>query len=165
MDEDKKISDALKMRSLAEAREDIEDVEYVEMPDDDGTGKEITPYSESLPPVMPEPDGEVLDDIDTAKKNILDIITQGNEGLKEIFTIAAQSQSPAAFDSAQKMMKTLLDANRDLVNMSKEKKYEKSEQPAQHVTNNVTNNLTLSTSDLLQMIRAKSSGDKPEDLS
>jgi hypothetical protein len=59
-------------------------------------------------------------------------------------------------------MKTLLDANKDFVEMSMKKKYAKEEilnpKEEQATTNVTNNNLILSTADLLAMIK----GDKKE---
>lgn len=156
MDDAEKISGALNMRSLKEAKGAIIDAEAVEMPEEGNAA--VIPYQENLPAV-PEPDTEVLEDIDLAKESIKAILEKGGESMTELLLIAKQTESPTAFTALSTMMKTLLDANRDLVNMSKEKKYEKSEQPAQHVTNVTNNNLTLSSADLLRMIRAKAEGD------
>ena len=65
--------------------------------------------------------------------------------------IAKQSESPRAFEVVSTLMKTLLDANKDYVEMSTKKRYAKEEEsPSTQVTNN---NLIVSTADLLKMIK------------
>jgi hypothetical protein len=74
--------------------------------------------------------------------------------------IAKQSESPRAFEVVSTLMKTLLDANKDYVDISTKKKYATEEKNGgkpeqQNVTNN---NLILSTADLLKMLK----GDKDD---
>lgn len=104
-------------------------------------------------------ENEVIKDIEIAKQNIENIIRQGDQSLTEIISIAKQSQSPRAFEVVSTLMKTLLDANRDFVDMSTKKKYAEDEMnaPKEAAQTNVTNNnLILSTADLLKMLK----GDK-----
>lgn len=102
---------------------------------------------------------ETVQDIELARTNIKNIIEQGDDSLKEMLNLAKQSESPRAYEVAANLMKTLLDANKDFVEMSTKKKYAKEEilHPKEAATTNVTNNnLILSTADLLAMIK----GDK-----
>lgn len=102
-------------------------------------------------------DDPTVQDIELARSNIKNIIEQGDDSLKEMVTLAKQSESPRAYEVAATLMKTLLDANKDFVEMSMKKKYAKEEiiNPKEDVaTTNVTNNnLILSTADLLKMIK------------
>lgn len=146
---------ALGLKPLADIRKDAEEAEEV-FSDQPIQGVAIYEGSDQLPAV-PEPDRELLDDLDAAKSNINSIIEQGTDGLTDILSIAKQTESPQAFLAATAMMKALLEANREKVNMSEKKKFEKNEQPAAHAVTNVTNNnLVLSTTDLLAMLK----GDK-----
>jgi hypothetical protein len=109
-----------------------------------------------------DPDEDAtIKDIELARNNIKNIIQQGDDSLKEMIKLAKQSESPRAFEVASNLMKTLLDANKDFVEMSMKKKYAKEEiinpkeeQAAANVTNN---NLILSTTDLLKMLKGDSS--------
>lgn len=103
---------------------------------------------------------ETLKDIEKARKNIEKIIELGGESLDEMIALAKQSESPRAFEVASTLMKTLLDANRDFVEMSTRKKYAKEEilnpkEEEKAQTNVVNNNLILSTADLLKMIKGE----------
>jgi len=102
---------------------------------------------------------ETIDDIEQARKNIQNIITQGDSALEEMMELAKQSESPRAFEVASTLMKTLLDANKDFVDMSSKKKYAIDESRGDNKQqNNVTNNnLIVSTADLLKMIKGESS--------
>jgi hypothetical protein len=103
---------------------------------------------------------ETVRDIELARSNIKNIIEQGDESLKEMINLAKQSESPRAFEVASSLMKTLLDANKDFVEMSMKKKYAKEEimnpkEEEKAQTNVVNNNLILSTTDLLKMIKGE----------
>jgi hypothetical protein len=106
-------------------------------------------------------DDENLKDIELARKNIQNIIEKGDESLKEMIALAKQSESPRAFEVASTLMKTLLDANREFVEMSTRKKYAKEEilnpkkEEETNTTNVTNNNLILSTADLLKMIKGE----------
>jgi len=105
-----------------------------------------------------EQDDETLSDIELARSNIRNIIQQGDGSLEEMIAIAKQSESPRAFEVAANLMKTLLDANKDFVDVSMKKKYHKEEinGPKEAAQTNVTNNnLILSTKDLLEMLKEK----------
>jgi len=107
-----------------------------------------------VPAVISKEAEENLKDIELAKQNIENIINLGDDAVKEMTSIAKQSESPRAFEVVSTLMKTLLDANKDYVEMSTKKRYAKEEaNPAkQEVTNN---NLIVSTADLLKMIKGE----------
>lgn len=97
---------------------------------------------------------ENLQDIELAKSNIQNIIELGDDAVKEMVTIAKQSESPRAFEVVSTLMKTLLDANRDFVEVSSKKRYAREEAAGGKKETNVTNNnLIVSTADLLKMIK------------
>jgi hypothetical protein len=103
---------------------------------------------------------ETLQDIEKARNNIQKIIELGDDSMQELVSLAKQSESPRAFEVVSGMMKTLLDANREFVEMSTRKKYAKEEilNPKVEeaaVTNITNNNIILSTADLLRTIKEK----------
>ena len=109
-----------------------------------------------LPAVMSSTAKENLKDIELAKANIENIINLGDDAVKEMTEIAKQSESPRAFEVVSTLMKTLLDANKDYVEMSTKKRYAKEEDPSADKSTNVTNNnLIVSTADLLKMIKGE----------
>jgi len=109
---------------------------------------------ENLPAVPSKEANENLKDIELAKANIENIINLGDDAVREMTEIAKQSESPRAFEVVSTLMKTLLDANKDYVEMSTKKRYAKEEDPSADKSTNVTNNnLIVSTADLLKMIK------------
>ena len=127
-----------------------EDVELVQESVDDV--KNLPQESVMQPPAVISKEAEEnLKDIELAKANIENIINLGDDSVKEMVEIAKQSESPRAFEVVSTLMKTLLDANKDYVEMSTKKRYAKEEEsPSTQVTNN---NLIVSTADLLKMIK------------
>jgi hypothetical protein len=136
---EEKIASALGLRSLSE----IEDGDIIE---------NLPVILDDVPVLMTTIDDELAADIELSRKNIKDMIEKGNTSLDEIFELAKQSESPTAFEVASKMMKTLLDANKEFVAMAEKKKYAKEDHPAAQ-TNVVNNNLILSTADILKMMK------------
>lgn len=130
---------------------------------DDVSKNELLTVGETIGDIVEhkaiEEESETVKDIGLAKQNIENIIKQGDDSLVEIISIAKQSQSPRAFEVVSALMKTLLDANKDFVDMSMKKKYAVDEMnaPKEAAQTNVTNNnLIVSTADLLKMLK----GDK-----
>ena len=136
-----KIANVLGLRPLEEIRKEnsIEVLEPEEL-------------MHEIVPINPDED-ETVKDIEQARGNIKNIIEQGDDALKEMMALAKQSESPRAFEVASTLMKTLLDANKDFVEMSTKKRYAKEEHRAE--TNITNNNLILSTADLLKMIKGE----------
>jgi hypothetical protein len=101
---------------------------------------------------------ENIQDIELARQNVKNIIDLGDGAVREMVEIAKQSESPRAFEVVSTLMKTLLDANKEYVEISSKKKYAKEEtgeKPATQVTNN---NLIVSTADLLKMLKGDEDG-------
>jgi hypothetical protein len=141
-----KIADVLGLRPLEELRNENlpEEINHEEI-------------MHEIVPVNPD-DNETIKDIEQARANIKNIIEQGDDALKEMIALAKQSESARAFEVASNLMKTLLDANKDFVDMSMKKKYTKDELngPKEAAQTNVTNNnLIISTADLLKMMKGE----------
>jgi len=144
---DDKIASALGLKPLSEALDKHEET---------STEIAIQEPADIVPAVVE--DSETIRDIEQARGNIKNIIEQGDDALKEMMSLAKQSESPRAFEVASTLMKTLLDANKDFVEMSMKKKYAVDEVNAPKEaaqTNIVNNNLILSTSDLLKMLKGE----------
>lgn len=151
---DDKIASVLGLKPLSEVLSGDEDTSNNEL-------ISVTDMFNDIVPIDPAEleENETVKDIGLAKKNIENIIKQGDDSLTEIISIAKQSQSPRAFEVVSALMKTLLDANKDFVDMSMKKKYAIDElnAPKEAAQTNVTNNnLIVSTADLLKMLK----GDK-----
>ena len=167
------IAQKLNMRPLQETQEALDklDVKVSDLPVNSFSTNEVAMEGElqksvdsiknlpqeseaGLPAVMSSTAKENLKDIELAKANIENIINLGDDAVKEMTEIAKQSESPRAFEVVSTLMKTLLDANKDYVEMSTKRRYAKEEDPSADKSTNVTNNnLIVSTADLLKMIK------------
>jgi hypothetical protein len=96
------------------------------------------------------------DDYEYARQNLYDAIEKGSGALEDIIDIAKQSESPRAFEVATNLIKTIVDANKDLLELAKRKKeLEKIDNPEGPQT--VNNNLFVgSSAELLKMLKNKS---------
>jgi hypothetical protein len=140
-----KISEVLGLRPLEEAKSEELVVVYEEK-------KVITAVATVVE------DDETIRDIEQVRGNIKNSKEPGDDALKEMISLAKQSESPRAFEVASTLMKTLLDANKDFVEISTKKKYaiEEKNGPKEAAQTNVTNNnLILSTADLLKMLKGE----------
>jgi hypothetical protein len=99
----------------------------------------------------------MIADIDLAKGNVENIIKQGGTALTDMMELAKASESPNAYVTVAALMKTLLDANKDYVNMSNRKHEAKTEaNGGNKKDSNVTNNnLIISTAEMLKMIKGE----------
>ena len=145
-----KIAETLGIRDLEEIKSELE----VLGPEEPEPSLPANAFDgeDRLPAIMDEGAEENLADIELAKRNIENIINLGDDSVKEMVEIAKQSESPRAFEVVSTLMKTLLDANKDYVEMSTKKRYarEEANPSKQQVTNN---NLIVSTADLLKMLK------------
>ena len=120
----------------------------------------ITP--EIMPPVRAKPvdvisnDSEAESDFQSARTNIKTIIDQGQEALSGILDLASASEHPRTFEVAGQLIKTLVDANKDLLGLHKLAKELKSGDK-QEEPGTVTNNAYFvgSTSELQQLINKR----------
>lgn len=144
------ISKALGIRPITEIQDDITPIEPER-------------YDDTLPAEVPK--GELVPaedehqtDLELARQNVKNIIEMGDSAVQEMVEIAKQSESPRAFEVVSTLMKTLLDANKDYVDISSKKKFEKGDKPQQE-TNVTNNNLIVSTADLLKMMKGDGNAD------
>lgn len=90
-----------------------------------------------------------------ARENLYDVIERGTEALDSLLELAKSSEHPRAFEVVSTLTKTLVDANKDLLEIQKKvkdlQKEEKKEDPQ-----NVTNALFVgSTADLQKLLKGK----------
>ena len=114
-----------------------------------------------------EEDAEVLEelaktdtqDIDSdykyARENLYGVIEKGSEALDTLIELAKASEHPRAFEVVSQLTKTLVDANKDLLDIQKKvkdlKKVEEKDSPK-----NVTNALFVgSTAELQKLVNGR----------
>ena len=105
-----------------------------------------------LTSVIPVLKAEKNDDYEYARRNLYDVIEKGNNALEDIMDVAKQSESPRAYEVVTNLIKTMVDANKDLLQLAKTKKELEAREPEKaQVTNN--NLFVGSSAELLKMIK------------
>lgn len=93
------------------------------------------------------------------KSNLHTVIDRGTEALEEMLLIAKQSEQPRAFEVVSGLIKTIADANKDLLELKNKQKTLKGEKAAAKVTNNAL--FVGSTAELQKMLKdARKDGSK-----
>lgn len=96
----------------------------------------------------------VQDDFEYARGNMISVIEKGQEALNGILDVAQMSQSARSFEVAATLIKTVADANKDLLELSKKKK-ELLKQEDSKGPSTVNNNMFVgNAADLLKMIKS-----------
>jgi len=100
-------------------------------------------------------DDKMDKDYEYARSNFYNVIESGTEALEQMLEVAKASEHPRAYEVVSTIMKTLVDANKDLVKMSTDKlKVEgesNSDSPKGVTTNN--NLFVGSTNELQQLLK------------
>jgi len=110
--------------------------------------------------IKPEKNNERNVDIENdykyARENLYNAIERGSDALDELVELAKQSQSPRAFEIVGQMIKTLTDANKDLLEVQKKVKDLQKEEQSKG-PNSVTNALFVgNTAELQKMLKDNS---------
>jgi len=124
----------------------------------EGEGELVVPKKTELAEIKPV-DDKVDRDYDYARTNFYNIIETGTEALEQMLDVAKASEHPRAYEVVSTIMKTLVDANKDLVSMSaKKQESEEEKNPSEKaVTNN--NMFVGSTAELQQLLKDMRSKD------
>lgn len=126
---------------------------------DDEIGKTL-----GLAPMKPSLQGEIVEakpvvsqatdeenDYRYARDNFYNVIEKGTQALEDMLDVAKASEHPRAYEVVSTIMKTLVDANKDLVSMSEKKAKDQPKEENAQVTNN--NLFVGSTADLQKMLK------------
>lgn len=97
---------------------------------------------------------QVTSDFEYARGNIINTIEKGNEALQGILDVAGMGQHPRAYEVAANLVKTMVEANKDLLDLTKKRKeIEKADNALNPQT--VNNNLFVgSTAELLKALKS-----------
>jgi len=114
-----KLEDALNIESeIIEATEVLHPMQVISSPSSDSTSDE---------------------DFTKARANITRLIAAGEEAVEGILRLASESEQPRAYEVASTLIKTMVEANKDLLEIHKKKKEiekEEYEGPKTQVQNN-----------------------------
>lgn len=89
-------------------------------------------------------------DYEYARENFYNVIEKGTYALEEMLEVAKASEHPRAYEVVSTIMKTLVDANKDLVTMSDKKV--KDLKPEEQAQGTVNNNLFVGSTNELQKV-------------
>lgn len=96
-------------------------------------------------------DEDIMKDYSYARENLKSIIDSAQMSIEDLGSIAATSESPRAYEVLAGLMKTIVDANKDLLELQKKVKQLKDEDPQPQ---SVTNALYIgSTTELQKLIK------------
>ncbi len=94
---------------------------------------------------------DVMDDYQYARENLKNIIDSAQQSIDDLSSIASTSESPRAYEVLSGLMKTIVDANKDLLELQKKVKQLKEDEAK---PSNVTNALFVgSTAELHKLIK------------
>ena len=88
-------------------------------------------------------------DFHEVRKSLKDIIDRGSEAIDGILQVASETESPRAYEDAAQMIKTVADANKDLLEIHKKLKDIRKETTT--VNNTTNNSLFVGSTKELQM--------------
>jgi hypothetical protein len=104
---------------------------------------------------LPEDNGN---DYEYARTNIMSAIEVGQKALEDMAEVARQSESPRAYEVTTQLIKTLVDSNKDLLELAKKRNELSQANNKSGDQNNVTNNnLFVTPTELLNMLRQNGS--------
>lgn len=112
----------------------------------------------TIAPKKESHDEEIATDYNYIRTNLYTITERSVEALNDLSQIASQSQHPRAYEVLGQLVKTIADAQKDLMNIHKEKvkiDAEKALQSSQNSPEVVNNNLFVGTTAQLDEIIAK----------
>ena len=118
----------------------------------------LVPSSEmkpnSVPRVKPKIDGKDEDiDYNYARENYYNLIERNQDAVEEMLEIAKQSEHPRAFEVVGQLIKSGLDANKELMALHKTKKELSIEKGPTQVTNQAV--FVGSTAELQKLLKVK----------
>jgi hypothetical protein len=87
-----------------------------------GLPESSPPMVQAVAPIEVNENADIDDDFATARRNLHQIIHKGNDALEEALLVAKTSEHPRAFEVVGGLIKTLVDANKDLLDIQKKLK-------------------------------------------
>lgn len=125
---------------------------------------DIVEAQEILAPSVIQDSGDKEEDFVKARENIAKLIEKGESAVDGILQVAKESDSPRAYEVASTLIKTMVEANKELLDVYKQKKdLEKEEYqgPSKAVQNNTV--FVGSTKELQQQLLQLAKGARVAD--
>jgi len=106
------------------------------------------------PEIHANPINQIEDDYEFARLSARNLLEKGSVALDKMLEVADLSQHPRSYEVVSTLIKSLSDANKDLLDLAEKKtRIEKNKNPVEAQT--INNNLYISTNELLKMIQNK----------
>jgi hypothetical protein len=94
-------------------------------------------------------------DLAYARDNIVNLIEVGQEALSNLSSLAVQSQQPRSYEVLANMLKTMIDANHQLIDIHEKNRHLESEKKTDQPKSVTNQNLFVGSSEELQKIVEK----------
>ena len=96
-------------------------------------------------------------DYTTVRENLKEIVKRGTEAIDGIMMVASETQSPRAYEVVATLIKSVSDANKDLIGLHKQMKEIKKIEVQGDNNTSITNNSIFvgSTTDLQKMLKGR----------
>ena len=106
-------------------------------------------------------DDSARNDFEAARANLYEVIQTGQEAMDKLTEIAGQSQHPRAFEVLAKLMDTMVNTNKELLELqSKIRELDAVDSPVNEKAQTINNNLFVgSTAELQKMIKDMKNGE------
>lgn len=127
-------------------------------PNDKGINDTNTNKAPVLSVKYNEPDlkQDLKDAYQQSRENLQGIIDQGQEAMQEILEIAKQGQHPRAFEVYGTLLKNMVDANKELLNIQKQMREMDEEKKSKTNGTNIDKAIFVgSTAELNKLIKGK----------
>ena len=111
-----------------------------------------------LPIITTSKDTDLNRDYLTVRSNLYDIIEKGTKAIDGILHVASEGDSPRAYEVVSQLIKSVADANKDLLQLHKQLKEIKQDTPAStQSAQNITNQSIFvgSTTELQKLLKGK----------
>lgn len=107
---------------------------------------------------------ELARDYEYARTNYYELIERGKDALEGILDLAQDSQQPRAYEVAALVIKTLTDANKEIMGLQKNVQNINNDAAIKNQTNNFNNAMFVgSTKELLDIIKGKKQLKEPNE--
>ena len=121
-------------------------------------GVEPLEQTSKITQILPAIKAEKNNDYEYARRNLYDIIEKGNKAIEGILHVASEGDSPRAYEVVSQLIKSVADANKDLLQLHKQMKEIKQDTPAStQSAQNITNQSIFvgSTTELQKLLKGK----------
>jgi hypothetical protein len=121
-----------------------------------GRALNLTPMNDTVKAIVQKAhDDSAKNDFEMARSNIHEVISNGTFAIEKLAQIADSSQHPRAFEVLAKLMDTMLQANKDLLDLQKTiREIDAKDTPISDQAKTVNNLFVGSTADLQKAIES-----------